>query len=137
MTALYIENDQRSGTTIVKLSGDSLVYTLTDGGSKVLSTETIHPSPDDWFNFIQGLNTAKVYTWVSGYQYPGQGPSWVIDLTMEDRKFYSEGTNEFPKNGDESHPQGDPKASSSIPFDLFWHAVLQLCGKAPPAQMVK
>ena len=137
MTALYIENDQRSGTTIVQLSGDSLIYKLTDGGSKVLSTETIHPSSDDWFNFIQGLNNAKVYNWVSGYQYPGQGPSWVIDLTMDDRKFYSEGTNEFPEERRRIAPAGRSEGELEHPFDLFWHAVLQLCGKAQAAPMVK
>ena len=134
---LYIENDDRSGTTIVQLSGDSLIYKRTDGGSKVLESTTINPSPDDWFKFIQGLNSAKVYNWAPKYEYPGQGPSWVIDLTMDDRKFYSEGTNDYPKNGDESQPQADPKAGTSIPFDQFWQAVLELCGKAKPAPLVK
>jgi hypothetical protein len=51
---------------------------------------------------------------------------------MEDRTFKSEGTNEYPKNGDETQPAADPKAGPSIPFDLFWQAVLGLVGKVQP-----
>ena len=65
--------------------------------TKVLESVTVHPSGDDWFQFIQGLNNAKVYRWAPKYYYPGQGGAWVIDLVMEDRKFSSEGTNEYPK----------------------------------------
>ena len=100
--------------------------------NKVLENLTVHPSGDDWFKFIQGLNTAKVYKWAPTYYYPGQGPAWVIDFAMEDRTFKSEGTNEYPKNGDESHPAADPKAGPTIPFDLFWQAVLGLVGKIQP-----
>jgi hypothetical protein len=82
--------------------------------------------------FIQALNAAKVYKWAPKYYYPGQGPAWVIDLVMEDRKFNSEGTNEYPKNGDESQPAADPTAGPSVPFQLFWQAVLGLVGKVPP-----
>ena len=129
--SLYLENDERSGTTIVQLAGDALIYKRTDGGSKVLETKTVHPSGEDWFKFIQALNATKVYKWAPKYEYPGQGPSWVIDLGMENRKFYSEGTNEYPKNGDETQPAGDPKAGPSIPFQLYWAAVLELVGRKP------
>jgi hypothetical protein len=131
-TSLYVENDERTGTTTVQLSGDALIYIRTDGGSKVLETKTVHASGDDWFKFIQALNAAKVYKWSPKYEYPGQGPSWVIDFGMENRKFYSEGTNEFPMNGDEAQPAGDPKAGPSIPFQLYWAAVLALVGKEQP-----
>ncbi len=129
--SLYLENDERSGTTTVQLSGDALIYKRTDGGSKVLETKTVHPTGEDWFKFIQALNAAKVYKWVPKYEYPGQGPSWIIDIGMENRKFYSEGTNEYPKNGDEAQPAGDPKAGPSIPFQLYWAAVMELAGKGP------
>jgi len=136
-TSLYLENDERSGTTIVQLSGDALIYKRTDGGSKVLETKTVHPTSDDWFKFIQALNAAKVYKWTPKYEYPGQGPSWVIDFGMENRKFYSEGTNEYPKNGDEAQPAGDPKTGPSIPFQLYWVAVLELVGKGPAGTAAK
>lgn len=127
--SLFLENDDRSGTTIVQVSGDAVIYKRTELGGKVLEMKTVHPSGEDWFKFIQALNAAKVYKWSRNYQYPGQGPSWVIDIGMENRKFYSEGTNEYPKNGDETQPAGDPKAGPSIPFSLYWAAVLELCGK--------
>jgi hypothetical protein len=136
-TAMFIENDDRSGDTTVQLNGDTILYKVADRGGKVLDQATIHPSGDDWFTFIQAMNGAKVYNWANSYQYPGQGGTWVIDLTMNDRKFYSEGTNEYPKNGAESQPQADPKAGPSIPFEQFWNAVLALCGKAKPSTMVK
>jgi len=136
-TGLYLENDERGGTTIIQLSGDALIYKKTDGGSKVLETTTVHPTGDEWFKFIQALNAAKVYKWVDKYYYPGQGPSWVIDITMEGRKFYSEGTNEFPKNGDEAEAAADPKAGPSIPFALYWAAALDLCGKGKLDPMTK
>ena len=136
-TSLYLENDERSGTTIIQLSGDAVIYKKTDGGSKVLETATVHPTGDDWFKFIQALNAAKVYKWAEKYEYPGQGPSWVIDLGMNDRKFYSEGTNDYPKNGDETEPAADPKAGPSVPFQLYWAAALELCGKGKLDPMTK
>lgn len=136
-TALYLEYDKSNGIITVQLSGDTLIYKITDRAGKVIDQATIQPSGDDWFTFIQALNNAKVYKWAPKYEYPGQGPSWVIDLTMNDRKFYSEGTDDFPKNGDESQPQADPKAGPSIPFLLYWNAVLALCGKDKLSTMAK
>jgi hypothetical protein len=134
--SLYIERDDKGTSTTIQLSGDAVIYTTTVGG-KVVETVTAHPSLDDWFKFIQGLNSAKVYKWAPQYEYPGQGASWVIDLVMEDRKLTSEGTNEYPKNGAEDQPAADPKAGPSIPFQLFWQAALGLAGKASPPVMVK
>jgi hypothetical protein len=130
-TSLYIEKDVKGTAIIVQMAGDAVVYKVSQG-NLVFENITVHPSGDDWFKFIQGLNEAKVYKWAPKYEYPGQGPTWVIDLVMEDRKFNSEGTNEYPKNGDESQPAADPKAGPSIPFQLFWQAVLGLVGKLPP-----
>jgi len=130
-TSLYIERDDKGAAVVVQTAGDAVIYKVTLG-NKVLENLTVHPSGDDWFKFIQALNTAKVYKWAPTYYYPGQGPAWVIDLVMEDRTFKSEGTNEYPKNGDESQPAADPKAGPSIPFDLFWQAVLGLVGKVQP-----
>ncbi len=129
-TSLYIERDDKTGDVTVQSAGDAVIYKVTLG-DKVLENFTLHPSGDDWFKFIQALNAAKVYNWASKYEYPGQGPTWVIDLVMEDRKFNSEGTNEYPKNGDEAQPAADPKAGPSVPFLLFWQAVLKLVGKVP------
>ncbi|MCE0524113.1 MAG: hypothetical protein LV480_14500 [Methylacidiphilales bacterium] len=131
VTSLYIERNDQGAAVVVQSNGDAVTYKVTLG-SKVLENLTVHPSGDDWFKFIQGLNTAKVYNWAPHYEYPGQGSSWVIDLVMADRKFASDGTNEYPKNGDESLPAADPKAGPSIPFQLFWQAVLDLVGKVPP-----
>jgi hypothetical protein len=130
-TSLYIERDEKGAAVSLQLAGDAVIYKVTLG-NKVLESLTVHPSGDDWFKFIQGLNGAKVYKWAPKYEYPGQGPTWVIDLVMEDRKFNSGGTNEYPKNGDESQPAADPKAGPSIPFQLFWQAVLGLVGKVQP-----
>jgi hypothetical protein len=130
-TSLYIERDDKGAAVVVQTAGDAVTYKVTLG-NKVLEDLTVHPSGDDWFKFIQTLNEAKVYKWAPKYYYPGQGPAWVIDLVMEDRTFKSEGTNEYPKNGDESQPAADPKAGPTIPFDLFWQAVLGLVGKVQP-----
>jgi hypothetical protein len=133
LTSLYIEQDDKGTATILQAAGDAVTYKVT-AGNLVLEDVTVHPSGEDWFKFIQGLNAAKVYAWAPKYEYPGQGPTWVIDLVMEDRKFNSEGTNDYPKNGNEAQPQADPKAGPSIPFQLFWQAVLGLAGKTPPAK---
>lgn len=130
-TSLYIERDDKGASMVVQSAGDAVIYKVTLG-NMVLENLTVHPTGDDWFKFIQGLNAAKVYNWAPTYYYPGQGPTWVIDLTMEDRVFKSGGTNEYPKNGNESQPAADPKAGPSIPFQLFWQAVLGLVGKVPP-----
>ncbi len=130
-TNLYIERDEKGATVSVQSNGDAVTYKVALG-NKVLESLTVHPSGDDWFKFIQALNDAKVYKWAPKYYYPGQGPTWVIDFTMEDRKFNSSGTNEYPKDGSEGQPQADPKAGPSIPFQLFWQAVLTLVGKVPP-----
>ena len=130
-TSLYIERDEKGAAVVVQSAGDAVTYKVTLG-NKVLESLTVHPSGDDWFKFIQALNDAKVYNWAPKYEYPGQGPTWVIDLVMADRKFNSEGTNEYPKNGDESQPQANPASGPSIPFQLFWQAVLGLVGKVQP-----
>ena len=134
-TSLYIERDDNKGGTIsIQLEGDSLVYQVTQGG-KVIENVTMHPSEDDWFNFIQALNNnAKLYKWAPKYYFPGQGPSWVVDFVMADRKFNSVGTNEYPKERDESNPQANPASGPSVPFQLFWQAALKLAGKAPAAK---
>jgi hypothetical protein len=133
-SSLYLErDDQKGGTLSIQLQGDALIYQTTQAG-KVIENTIVHPSDDDWFQFIQTINTtAKVYKWAPQYYYPGQGPSWVVDFVMADRKFNSAGTNEYPKEGDEANPQANPKSGPSIPFQLFWQAALTLAGKAPPA----
>jgi len=72
--------------------------------------------------------------WSPKYYYPGQGPSWVVDFDMKDRQFNSSGTNEFPKAGDEANGQANPASGPSVPFQLFWQAVLTLACKAPAAK---
>ncbi len=136
LTSLYIERDDSGTTTTVQAAGDAVIYKVTTG-NKVVENLTVHPSGEDWFKFIQALNAAKVYHWAPNYDYPGQGASWVIDLVMDNRKFNSEGTNDYPKNGDESQPAADPKAGPSVPFLIFWQAVLGLVGKAPPPALLK
>jgi hypothetical protein len=134
-TSLYLVKDTRGTITVISLKGDDVTYQVTTAG-KVTENITVKPSPDDWFKFIMGLNNAKVYKWAPKYYYPGQGPSWVIDLVMEDRKFGSEGTNEYPKEGAEAEPNENPASGPSVPFQLFWQAALELVGKAPPPAKV-
>ncbi len=129
-SSLYMERDDKGAAVVVQTAGDAVTYKVTLG-NKVLENLTVHPSGDDWFKFIQGLNNAKVYKWAPKYEFPGQGPSWIIDIVMEDRTFNSAGTNDYPKNGDESQPQADSASGPSIPFQLFWQAVLGLVGKVP------
>ncbi|MEJ0001528.1 MAG: hypothetical protein WDO13_21785 [Verrucomicrobiota bacterium] len=131
-TSLYIERDSKDETASVQMQGDALIYRVTRAGKEVTNA-TAHPGGDDWFAFIQALNAAKVYKWAPRYEYPGQGPAWTIDLTMDDRRFSSSGTNEYPKAGDEAQPQASPGSGESVPFQLFWQAVLKLAGQAPAA----
>ncbi|HEX4138947.1 MAG TPA: hypothetical protein VHY09_01265 [Candidatus Methylacidiphilales bacterium] len=133
-SSLYLEYDEFRGANVsVQLQGDDLIYRRVEGGKEV-ERDVVHPTGDDWFKFIQAINSgAKLYKWAPKYYYPGQGPSWVVDFVMEDRKFNSEGTNEYPKEGDEANPQANPKSGPSAPFQLFWQAALTLAGKAPAA----
>jgi hypothetical protein len=133
-SSLTIERDDSDGSTVtIQLQGDTLLYQSTKGG-KGLENLTLHPSDDDWFAFIQALNgPAKVYQWSPKYEYPGQGTSWAIALVLADRKFQSEGVNEFPMEGSVAQPQANPASGPSVPFQLFWQAVLKLAGKAPAA----
>ena len=129
--SLYIERYDKSISTSVRLDGDALIYKVT-AGKIIVDQAVIHPSADDWFQFIKGLNDAKVYQWAPKYYYPGQGETWIIDLAMDDRKFLSSGTNEFPLAGNEAQPQANPASGPSVPFQLYWQAVLKLVGKTPP-----
>ena len=131
-TSLYIEKNEKGTSTVIQAADDAVIYKVTQGG-KVIENLTVHPSGDDWFQFIQALNQAKVYKWADKYWFPGQGTSWIIDLVMEDRKFSSEGSNEFPKEGDEAQPQANAASGPSIPFQLFWQAALRLVGKSASA----
>jgi hypothetical protein len=130
-TSLYIEKDENGTSIVIQLVGDAVVYKIMAGG-KMVESATLHPSADDWLNFIQGLNNAKVYKWAPKYEYPGQGISWVVDLAMDDRKLTSAGSNDYPREGAEAEPAAAPKAGPSIPFQLFWQAALTLAGKSPP-----
>jgi hypothetical protein len=134
ITSLYIESDDNKGGTVsIQLQGDALIYKTTQKG-KAVENAIAHPTGDDWFTFIQSINTnAKLYKWAPQYYYPGQGPSWVVDIDMENRKFNSASTNEYPLQGDEAKPQANPKSGPSIPFQQFWQAALTLAGKAPAA----
>ncbi|MCE0483792.1 MAG: hypothetical protein LV479_06095 [Methylacidiphilales bacterium] len=128
-TSLYLERDEGGANIVIQLNGDTVTYTKTVKG-QVVETKTVQPAGDDWFQFIQGLNQAKVYKWAPHYEYPGQGVTWVIELAMPDRKFSSDGMNEFPKENAEDQPQADPNAGPSVPFQFFWQAALGLVGKA-------
>ncbi len=128
-TSLYIERDENGTSTAIQLDGDAVIFKSANG--KDVQAVTAHPSDDDWLAFIKGLNDAKVYAWAPQYYYPGQGETWVIDLSMDDRKLVSGGTNEYPLAGNESQPQANPKSGPSVPFQVFWQAVLKLAGKAP------
>ena len=136
VTSLNIEKQDGDTVISIQLVGDAITYTVTVQ-AKVTEQTTTHPAGDDWFKFIQGLNTAKAYKWAPKYYYPGQGTSWVIDMSTADRQFKSSGTNEYPKEGAEDQPQADPKAGPSIPFQVFWQAALGLAGKAPPPTPLK
>ena len=126
---LYIQRGELNGNTVsLQMQGDDLIYKSTQG-KKVVETQTIHPTGDDWFKFIQALNAAKVYKWSPKYYYPGQGGTWVISFDLPDRSFSSEGTNDFPKEGEEAQGQANPSSGPSVPFQLFWQAVLTLVGK--------
>lgn len=128
-TNLSVEKDDGNTVVIISLNGDAVIYQkLVDG--KVVDNATAHPTGEDWFNFVQAINRAKVYKWAATYYYPGQGPSWNVSLGMEGRSFHSEGTNEYPKEQAEDQPQADPKAGPSVPFRVFWQAALTLVGKA-------
>jgi hypothetical protein len=135
-TSLFIEKYDKGNTISVQLTDDGVVYKLTSGNT-LIENVLVHPSGDDWFKFIQTLNEAKVYQWAPDYQYPGQGPTWVIDLAMEGVVFKSGGTNEYPKEGDVAKPAAQPKAGPSIPFQLFWQGVMELVGKAHPPSGTK
>jgi hypothetical protein len=128
-TFLHIELTQKGTTTSVDLDNDAVVYAVTSADGKVLEKSTVHPSGDDWFEFIQKLNEAKVYKWTRKYYYPGQGEEWAILLQIDNQEFASEGYNEYPKSGSESDPAADPKGGETIPFQLFWQATLTLAGK--------
>jgi hypothetical protein len=134
--SLYIERDDAGSLTVFRGTGDTINYKVTKG-DKVVEELTVRPSGDDWFQFIQKLNAAKVYQWSPKYEYPGQGGSWVIDLVMADRKFGSEGSNDYPMNGNVAQPNADPKAGPTIPFLLFWQAVMALVGKDVSGTPVK
>jgi hypothetical protein len=135
-TSLYLERDDKGTSTVIQASGDTVSYKVT-AGNKVTDSATVTPSPDDWFKFIQALNSAKVYKWAPKYEYPGQGETWVIDLAMDDRNFGSQGTNEYPKDGAEDQPNASPGSGPSVAFQIFWHASLGLVGKDTPAAAEK
>lgn len=130
VTSLHIEKTENGSTTSVDLIQDAVVYEVTSADGKVVEKNTTHPDGDDWFQFIQKLNEAKVYKWARKYYYPGQGAEWAVILEIDNQPFASEGDNEYPKAGSESDPAADPKGGETLPFQLFWQAVLVLAGKA-------
>lgn len=128
----YLAFEKRDGNTVITIQldtdADAIVYRKTVDRREV-ERAAVHPTSDDWLNFVQTINQAKLYLWTSSYYYPGHGPVWKIDLNTADRTFHSEGANEYPKEQTEDQPQADPKAGPSVPYKLFWQAALTLVGK--------
>jgi hypothetical protein len=127
-TSFHVEWDKGNRATSVQLANGALSYKVMEG-EKLVEIGNVHPTADDWFKFIQTLNAVKVYNWADKYSYPGPGDYWKVDAVMSDRRFFSSGSNEYPKEGDESQPQANPASGPSVPFQLFWNAVVQLVGK--------
>ena len=128
--SLHIELTENGTTTSVDLDNGSVVYEVTSADGKVVEKVTTQPDDDAWFQFIQKLNEAKVYKWAPRYYYPGQGAKWGIALKIDNQGFMSVGHNEYPKEGAEGDPAADPQGGKTLPFRLFWQAVLVLAGKA-------
>jgi len=129
IASLHIEMTENGKTTSVDLIQDAVVYQVASADGKVVEKNTTHPDGDDWFQFIQKLNEAKVYKWARKYYYPGQGAEWAVILEIDNQQFTSEGDNEYPKTGSEADPAADPKGGETLPFQIFWQATLVLAGK--------
>ncbi len=50
---------------------------------------------------------------------PAKAQAGVVDLVMGNRKFNSSGTNEYPKESDESNPQANPRSGPQRPLPAF------------------
>jgi hypothetical protein len=112
----------------VELKSDGVHYD-SSGAGNVQEKVVVHPSLEAWATFMQALNTAKLYRWAPTYSSNVMdGVQWKIRLRAGDRVILTQGSNNFPRDGDERHPSNSwPTPSKN--FQSFCDAVSQLVGK--------
>jgi len=112
----------------VELKHDG-VYYESSGAGNVQEKAIVHPDHEAWAKFIQALNAVKFYRWAPSYSSDVlDGVQWKIRLRVGDRVILSQGSNNFPRDGDERQPSNSWPAPSKS-FQSFCQAVSQLVGK--------
>jgi hypothetical protein len=78
----------------------------------------ITPSPEQWRQFRQALDTINVWRWQPRYLNPGgvaDGLRWEIQLTFPDRALHVEGDNNYPdENGRATNVSQQSKSFQSL-----------------------
>jgi len=110
----------------VVLRDGVVVYTALQGTEKRQTRTT--PTPDQWRQFRETLDSLRVWQWRSKYPNPGvaDGLRWDVDLTYADRSLHVEGDSNFPD--DEGKPVNSAQPTSA--FQRLREAVQKLIGDA-------
>jgi hypothetical protein len=121
------------GVVTLEFKDGRLIYQRQGIGGNL--TTAVRPTLDQWARFFREINAAKVYKWSDHYSSPetarDAGFHWSIDLQAADTGFHSNGSCEYPLDGDLTEEErGSSKHKS---YDLFMEAVSHLIGRGFPS----
>ncbi len=113
----------------VQLHDGLLIHTVFSRGRSSEKRSTINPTPEQWREFRQTLDSLKVWHWRSSYPTNGvmDGTQWSLDLAFKDQSIKTQGSNNYP--GRDGKPNGKPELTKS--FRQFLDAIKKLTGDKP------
>lgn len=110
----------------LELHGDTLTYTASGRGHRDPQRATVTPTPAQWREFREALDTLKVWQWRADYPTNGtvDGTQWALDIAYSDHALKTHGSNSYPDST--GKPNGAPEPTKA--FNLYLAAIRKLTG---------
>ena len=105
-----------------EIVGKRIIYKTYGDEYKLLKTQKIIPTEDQWLAFWTAINKLNVWKWKTRYEDPHvmDGTSWGVCIEYGGRSIESSGSNSYPGESDDAGG-----------FGLFLRAVRKLLGGVP------
>ncbi len=103
-----------------EIDGKRLIYKTYGDRYKLLNTQEINPTEDQWLTFWTAINKINIWEWETRYEDPGvmDGTSWRVCIQYGNRSIESSGSNKYPGGTDDAKD-----------FGLFLRAFRKLLGR--------
>lgn len=132
----FVVGNVFGGEVRIDLMNDAVIYSRTEV-DKSVRQKTVQPTPIAWHKFVEKLNEAKMYSWAPQYKNSNvlDGGGWKMDLIFGKREFFSEGINDYPKDG--AVYLAAKELNPSHTFEIVWTALCELVGEDPAGYPLK